>query len=79
MDLPDTTYISRQDVLRVVGITRDDLEKVVDAGLITPVLLPGAKYRKYITAEIQRVLGVDQTKKGGAYGKKVKKMVRKKK
>jgi len=55
MGIPETTFVRRKEIFRWLGITRDDLDKVIENGLIHPVTLPGSKYRKYLTKEILRV------------------------
>ena len=55
MEEPMTTFIRRKAIFEWLGITRDDLEKCVSAGLIHPVTLPGATYKKYLTKEVKRV------------------------
>lgn len=55
MGIPETTFIRRKAIFEWLGITRDDLDKLVENKLIHPVILPGKKYRNYITKEILRV------------------------
>ena len=55
MGVPETTFVRRKEIFQWLGITKRDLYRTVVAGLIHPVTLPGSKYRKYLTKEIQRV------------------------
>jgi len=55
MNEPETTFIRPKAIFEWLGITRDDLNKVVSAGLIHPVILPRGTYKKYLTKEIKRV------------------------
>jgi len=55
MEIPETTFIRRKEIFKWLGITKRDLYRVVDMGLIHPVMLPGSKYPKYLTKEINRV------------------------
>lgn len=55
MGIPSTTFISRADVCEWIGITPYNLEKVVKAGKLHAIALPGHKYRKYLTKEVMRV------------------------
>ena len=55
MGIPETTFVRRKEIFQWLGITKRDLYRVVEAGLIHPVKLPGSKYRKYLTKEILRV------------------------
>jgi len=55
MEAPETTFVRRKEIFQWLGINWSDLDKCVKAGLIHPVMLPGAKYKKYLTKEINRV------------------------
>jgi len=55
MGIPTTTFISRAEVCAWIGITKNNLEKVVQAGKLHPFAVPGHKYRKYLTKEVLRV------------------------
>lgn len=61
MDLPNTTFLRQKDICRCLGITKDDLAKVVKARLIHRIKLPRRKYGKYLRKEIIRVFKI----KGG--------------
>lgn len=55
MAIPTTTYISREEVCKWVGIDCKHLYKVAKAGKLHAIKLPGYKTRKYLTKEIIRV------------------------
>lgn len=54
--LPETVYVRQKDIIRCLGISRWDLDKVMAAGLIHQVKWPGRKRSGlFVRREIVRV------------------------
>jgi hypothetical protein len=59
MKLPETTWVRRADILRSdLGVTRYDIEAVVDDGSLRGTVFPGKKRAKFLRQEVLRVFGV---------------------
>ena len=55
MGIPTATLISRQQVCHWVGVSKYNLLKAEEAGLLHTIRVPGHKYKKYLTKEVMRV------------------------
>ncbi len=53
--LPDTVFVRQKDILRCLGISQWDLDKVVRAGLVHRVKWRKKQRGRYVTKEVIRV------------------------
>ena len=52
-----TVFMTRGDVCREFGVSKDDLYKAATAGVLHRVVLPGCQYGKFLRVEVERVFG----------------------
>jgi len=53
--LPERVFVTRGEIVRGLGVSKDDVEKAVRAGALERRVLPGCKYGKYVRDEVIRV------------------------
>ena len=62
LELPETVFVRRKDVMEVYGLSKHDMQCLVEAGLLNPFHARRRKGRpvghgKYRRSEVVRVLG----------------------
>ncbi len=68
MELPETVFVRQKEILQWSGMTKDDLRKLVEAGIIRRILFAGRKRAVYLRDQI--VQAVSNPEQGKAVKKK---------
>ena len=60
MSLPKQVYVSRAEILTSsLGITKGDMRKAIESGVLKRRVFPGKKYGKYLRDDVVRVFNLE--------------------